>query len=388
MKIVSNSEARPSFELEKLVPPTPEWGEAMARLVAGANGALDQGTAARIGVLSLSWAQTVFNLPDWQIGSRALPSLDGGGLRFPVSCDAFPPDVERIMLDSLVRAAWSFAGAADRVRPRVQEARSVVADAIGRHQGRFEPAKLVGIGVQTDASHDMFSPLPISIEIETLNDDLTPMPMRFPVKEPADARRWLDDALARHAGLASLLASIEPFGGAALISDVARRVMSSAGIDLLFVLSAMRRERSHAIQLTDRNSLSFRFDRRRKAGRLFWSDGVLQAAFHQKPETTWRQGRFREGPDPGSEGFRISGTTLTLDDALPETMRQGLAGTRLGHVVQHPLIPPDATIMRAASMVEHVYDRHTRVPRDRTVLTLRIPVEPLTAHDLARIAAE
>jgi len=126
--------------------------------------------------------------------------------------------------------------------------------------------------------------------------------------------------LAIHARHASSLAAGSSHGSGRAISDLASSIIAKAGLELGDVLAKLR----------DVGEVSLELDDGRCWACLRWQGGVLHGDFQEILN--------------GEQLLRVFGDTLSVNLDLPATIRTALPGRKIGELIGHPLIPPQAVI--------------------------------------------
>ena len=334
----SRRRAAPSargFELTNLqgLPEQPDLFK--AELLALANEAL-RGTAAADALGPLSVAPERY--PADALGasglrSEPLTAFGGGEFRFNggTISDGLPA---RLLVEGLREAAAQFLVAREHIARDVEATRREAQSALDAIRHPAIPARIaaIGVGARSAASGDA-----TFVDLEMLGADL-----RLGVDRVrpmyGDLRRELDEHLAAHSRRADRLDEHLANGHRGAVQRSALLLMQLVGMELSFALQFLR----------SRREMRFMFGRK-QSGYLSWFDGELISGFTDRGSGLWMTSR--------TLGFRSS---------LPMTAIIASVGRPVGDILEHPLVPAEATVVDASEEAGEVR------------LTLDVPMVPLS----------
>lgn len=310
-------------------------------VIHAARHAIGATSASRLGPLSLTprllgrdWTRAI------QIRSRPLADFGGAEFRhnvmlgdlaahYPVKADGLASGFRAFLASSVYTGGFG------------AMVRTMATEAIGRHDHCGSPPQILAIGLEPVPDPGVLVRFAAVVDLAVLGPDLAPRTIRVRRFTHDHLISALNEALILHAKRAKILCRHLKRGSACWIEDTTLRLIEMAGLT--------RSELQRYLRTYDYFTLKFDFGR--QWGCIEWRDGVLACDAHSRKSS-----------------YLLKNNSLTLHQHFPETLMMGLKGRKLGELVAHDWLPPDAVIKGA------VKNRNgTRLPLKvgRTPLDLR-----------------
>lgn len=225
-----------------------------------------------------------------------------------------------IWVERLLEAAAAFRDLTQR-EEWSRSLRRLIDDAIAPVADGLHPARLIAIGLKVS---DVSPGYQMLADIETLGEHLRTGIHRHRVDDIGVFGSVLADLVADHAERRRLRMLADVCGAVGWIDDAALNLVDA---------SSMSRSDLVA-RLNDRPAIDFQFggdDEDDYVGELVWDDGVIRCLVGE-----W------------TAGWTFDRSEFILRKCvLPETVLVAWHGRRFGDLIEHPLIPGDAVVVRA-----------------------------------------
>ncbi|MES2337653.1 MAG: hypothetical protein V4537_06120 [Pseudomonadota bacterium] len=310
----------------------------LPRIIKAARHAIGPELAARIGPLSLtpllterSWVRAI------QIRSKPLRAFGGAEFRHNVMLGELATHYP-VTVDGLAECLRVFAASQIYTSSFGNETRAVVTEVIERFECFHTPARILAIGLEVAHVRDGLATFATVVDLELLGIDLAPRTVRVRRFTHDHLMEALTSALTLHGKYAQALRKHQAKGSIRWIEDTTNRLMKSCGLTL---------DRARDFLSTE-DYFAFDLDRGRQYACIEWRDGVLTCL---------------AGSTKGS--FYLKNNNLTVSQTFPDTLLMGFKGRKLGEIVEHNWLPPDAIITKAVRN------------RNGTKLSLKVAKVPL-----------
>ena len=254
-----------------------------------------------------------------QIRSGPLPAFGGVEFRYQVGLGANAaryPITTACLAENLAAFAYSQIYAAEIGI----ELRSVVTEATERYNFSDWPVQILAIGLEVAKGNCAIKRFATVVDLALLGPNLAPRTVRIRCLARKNLMAALKVEVKNHAKRVQILRKHMKKGSAHWIEDTTSRLIQAAGLTM-----------SRLDQfLSSENHFAFLFDHGKQYGRIEWREGVLTCS---------------AGSSEGS--FRLKNNNLTVNQQFPDTLMLAFKGRKLGKIVEHDWLPPDAVIARA-----------------------------------------
>jgi hypothetical protein len=253
---------------------------------------------------------------------RAVPlsEADECEFRFDMQLQYNTREPVRIWVERLLEAAAEFRDLTRR-EEGARSLRRLIEDAITPVADGLHPARLIAVGLKVS---DVSPGYQMLVDIETLGENLRMGIHRHRVDDIGLFGAELADLVADHAERKRLRMLADDCGAVGWIDDVALNLVDA---------SSMSRSDLVA-RLNDQPAIDFQFGGDEDddyIGELVWDEGVIRCLVGD-----W------------AAGWTFDRSEFILRKCvLPETVLVAWQGRRFGDVIEHPLIPGDAVVVRA-----------------------------------------
>ncbi len=309
----------------------------LPRIIKAARHAIGPELAARIGPLSLTPLLVGCRGRSIQIRSKALRAFGGAEFRHNVMLGDLATH-DPVTVDGLAESLRVFADTQIYTSSFGQETKAIVTEVIKRFEYFDRSPRILAIGLEVYLVSNRWAKFATVVDLELLGIDLASRTVRFRHFTEDLLTCALNSALADHVKYGQILRKNKVKGSVRWIEDTTSRLMKASGLTFEQARDFLRTS----------DHFTFRLDRGRQLACIEWRDGVLTC---------------EAGSSDGS--FRLKNNNLTLRQHFPETLMISFKGRKLGEIVEHDWLPPNAIITKAVRN------------RNGTKLTLKVAKLPL-----------